>query len=157
MNTWRATDRAGRLREFRSSDFDEYELADKLPALPIEVVDVTDGNRHVCVILPNDDIESAFRIRVQWAKPSELGREALARRVVRTVRIVRGTLSGEPWGYDILDSHLQEPVVIHLGSLEAAESYAEGYARALHDEGGHDVEIRIGPEGMSSRKALLEP
>jgi len=74
----------------------------------------------------------------------------------RTIRIVRGHLGNEFWGYDILDSHLKAPVT-HVGSLVEAESYAEGYARALHDETGADLEIRIGREGESTRKATLEP
>ena len=76
--------------------------------------------------------------------------------MTRTLRIQRGRLHDAWWGYDILDSHLKEPVT-HVGSLVEAESYAEGYARGLHQEGGYDVEIRIGAEGESTRKALLEP
>jgi len=74
----------------------------------------------------------------------------------RTIRIVRGKLANEFWGYDVLDSHRKAPVT-HVGSLVEAESFAEGYAAGLHHEGGGDVEIRIGPEGGSTRKALLEP
>jgi len=74
----------------------------------------------------------------------------------RTLRIQRGKLGNDFWGYDILDSHLRKPVT-HVGSLVAAENFAEGYALALHQEGGYDVEIRIGAEGESTRKSLLEP
>jgi len=154
MNTWRAEAASGNV-EFRSSDFDEYELEAKL-GLPIKVIDVTDGGREVAVILPNDDLESAFRLRVEWARPSSLGREAWAQRTRRTVRIVRGQLAGEPWGYDILDSFRKERVE-HVGSLSAAETYAQGYAQGLFNADGTEVEIRFGPEGLSTRKALLEP
>ena len=74
----------------------------------------------------------------------------------RTLRIVRGKLANEFWGYDILDSHPKEPVT-HVGSLVEAESYAEGYARGLHEAVGDDVEIRIGPEGLSTQRADLTP
>jgi hypothetical protein len=69
-NVWKASDPAGSEVEFLSRDgIDPYQLVHEHGlGLPILVVDKTDGDREVAVILPNDDIESSQRLRVEYAE-----------------------------------------------------------------------------------------
>jgi len=175
MNTWRAEAASGNV-EFRSSDFDEYELEAKL-GLPIKVIDVTDGGREVAVILPNDDLESAFRLRVEWARPSSLGREAWAQ---RTRRAATGALLVAPADVDsprhtpdevrsfspIPMARLPFPSVVVASSddpfvaLERATAFAAAWGSRLVTlpRGGHinaDAGFGPWPEGRRLLDALV--
>ena len=64
-NTWHAEGPSGRFADFKSQDFDQYELADHL-GLPVSVIDVADDGKLVCTIELADDLDDAHRLKVTW-------------------------------------------------------------------------------------------